>query len=133
MIIDGTGHNYGKIKNEKDLLEKAGYDCSMVFVNTSLDIAQQRNKERDRVLPEKIVKKSWEDVQKNLGGFQALFGSRFVIVDNSKFLNAQDAANKFGALTKKFVNKWAGEPIKNPIGKRWVKDQLRLKGAGIKK
>ena len=133
MIIDGTGHNFQKIKKEKQYLEKEGYDCSMVFVNTSLDVAQARNKERDRVLPEKIVEKSWQDVQKNLGGFQSLFGSRFVIVDNSKFLSAKDAASKFTAITKSHVSKWANEPIKNPIGKQWVKDQLRLKGAGIKK
>ena len=132
MIIDGTGHNFGKIKAEKALLESEGYDCAMVFVNTSLDIALQRNKERDRVLPDHIVKKSWQDVQKNLGGFQALFGSHFVIVDNSKYLSIKDAESKFGALAKGFCLRWASEPIKNPIGQQWVKDQLKLKSAGIK-
>jgi predicted kinase len=132
MIIDGTGHNYSKIKTKKDILEKEGYDTYMVFVNTSLDVAQQRNKERDRVLPAKLVAKSWQDVQNNLGKFQALFGNKFVIVDNSKFLSAKDAASKFEALTKKFINKWASEPIKNPKGQQWVKDQLKLKKAGIK-
>ena len=29
--------------------------------------------------------------------------------------------------------KWASEPIKNPIGQQWDKDQLKLKAAGIKK
>ena len=27
MIIDGTGHNFGKIKREKEQLEAMGYDC----------------------------------------------------------------------------------------------------------
>tara|TARA_R100000152_G_C6775797_1_gene204456 strand:+ start:1796 stop:2548 length:753 start_codon:yes stop_codon:yes gene_type:complete len=132
MIIDGTGHNFSKIAKEKKWLESEGYDCAMVFVNTSLDVALQRNKERDRVLPDHIVKKSWQDVQKNLGGFQALFGSHFVIVDNSKFLSAKEAESKFGALAKSFCTKWASEPIKNPIGQQWVKDQLKLKNAGVK-
>ena len=132
MIIDGTGHNYDKIVKKKKMLEDEGYDSYMVFVNTSLEVAQQRNKERDRVLPEKIVAKSWQDVQNNLGKFQSLFGNKFVIVDNSKFLSAKDAMNKFGALTKKFISKWASEPIKNPKGQQWVKDQLKLKKAGIK-
>ena len=132
MIIDGTGHNFGKIKTEKKRLEKEGYDTYMVFVNTSLEVAQKRNKERDRVLPEKIVEQSWKDVQKNIGGFQALFSGGFVIVDNSDTLDEDAAAKKFGTYVKSHADKWAKSPIKNPIGKKWVKDQIKLKNAGIK-
>ena len=128
MIIDGTGHNYGKIKKEKDQLEKLGYDTYMVFVNTSLKVAHERNKERDRRLPEDILVKSWNDVQKNLGGFQSLFGSNFVIVDNSKFLKPQEAMKKFGRLTKKYIDKFVKSPVKNFIGKKWIKHQLILRG-----
>ena len=128
MIIDGTGHNFGKIKREKEQLEALGYDCYMVFVNTSLEVAKQRNKERARKLPENILVKSWKDVQANLGKFQSLFGSGFVIVDNSKFLKPEDAQAKFGRLVKKYIDKFIKKPIKNHIGKAWVKHQLILKG-----
>ena len=128
MIIDGTGHNLGKIKAEKQQLEKLGYDCYMVFVNTSLNVAKQRNKERARRLPEDILVKSWKDVQKNLGAFQSLFGSNFVIVDNSKFLKPEEAMKKFGRLTKKYIDKFIKKPIKNVIGKKWVQHNLILKG-----
>ena len=37
MIIDGTVHNMERLKKEKQQLEKLGYDCYMVFVNTSLE------------------------------------------------------------------------------------------------
>ena len=106
----------------------------MVFVNTTLEVAQKRNKERSRVLPEDLVKDSWNDVQKNIGGFQSLFGhgSDFVIVDNSKTLSTKAAEKKFSKLIKTHADKWAKSSIKNPIGKKWVKDQLRLKKAGIK-
>ena len=104
----------------------------MVFVNTSLEVAQARNKERDRVLPEKIVKKSWTDTRKNLGAYKALFGGNFVMVDNSNFLDAKEARHKFGDIAKSYVNKWAGEPIKNPIGQKWIQDQFKIKQAGIK-
>ena len=132
MIIDGTGHDFQKIKKEKKDLEKEGYDTSMVFVNTTLDVALARNAERDRVLPEKIVKKSWEDVQKNIGGFQSLFGGHFVVVDNSDTLSSKQAQKKFGSYVKSHISKWANEPIKNPIGQKWVQDQFKLKKAGIK-
>jgi len=128
MVIDGTGHNFQKIKKEKQQLEALGYDCYMVFVNTSLEVAHTRNKERARRLPEDILEKSWKDVQKNLGGFQSLFGSNFVIVDNSKFLKPEEAQKKFGRLVKKYIDKFIKKPIKNRIGKMWVKHNLILKG-----
>ena len=128
MIIDGTGHDYAKLKKEKQQLEKLGYDCYMVFVNTSLKVAKERNQERARSLPENILEKSWNDVQNNLGKFQGLFGRNMAVVDNSKFLKPKDAQKKFGMLTKKYVNKFLKEPIKNPKGKQWVKHNLILKG-----
>ena len=127
MIIDGTGHNLSKIKAEKQQLEKLGYDTYMVFVNTSLNVAKQRNQERTRRLPEDILVQSWKDVQKNLGAFQSLFGSNFVIVDNSKFLSAEDALSKFGKITKKYIAKFAGSSVRNPIGKKWIKHNLLLR------
>ena len=132
MIIDGTGHDYAKLSKEKAQLEKLGYDCFMVFVNTSLEVAQARNKERDRVLPEKLVKKSWTDTRKNLCAYKSLFGGNFVLVDNSNFLKASEARHKFGDIAKSYVNKWANEPIQNPIGQKWVQDQFKIKNAGIK-
>ena len=132
MIIDGTGHKFQKVKAEKKELEEAGYDTYMVFVNTSLEVAQARNKERDRVLPEKLLKKSWEDTRKNLGGYKAIFGGKFALVDNSQFLDAKTARHKFTNLTKDYIQQWSTEPIKNSIGQKWVQDQFKLKKAGIK-
>ena len=128
MIIDGTGHDYSKLSKEKLQLEQLGYDCYMVFVNTSLEVALQRNQERRRSLPEDILTKSWKDVQNNLGKFQGLFGSNFAVVDNSKFLKPEEAQSKFGKLTKKYINKFIKRPIRNVIGKKWVQHNLILKG-----
>ena len=132
MIIDGTGHKFQKVKAHKKELEENGYDTYMVFVNTSLEVAQARNKERDRVLPEKLLKKSWEDTRKNLGGYKSLFGGKFALVDNSQFLDAKTARHKFTNLAKDYIQQWSTEPIKNPIGQKWVQDQFKLKKAGIK-
>jgi predicted kinase len=48
MIIDGTGDEVTKIKGKMKHAQDLGYDCYMVFVNTSLEVAQARNKKRDR-------------------------------------------------------------------------------------
>ena len=51
-------------------LQQLGYDTHMIFVNTSLDVALTRNEKRPRKLPEKLVVKSWNNVQKNIGKFK---------------------------------------------------------------
>lgn len=126
MIIDGTGHKFQKIQSHKKELEDIGYDTYMIFVNTSLEVAQHRNTIRDRVLPPKLLEKSWKDVQKNIGAFQALFKNNFVIVDNSKHLSDKEAEAKFVPLVTKVVRKFVSKPIKNKLGKKWVEKQKLL-------
>lgn len=132
VIIDGTGHKYQSIAGKKQKFEDLGYDTYMVFVNTSLEVAMQRNLERDRVVPEKIVRDSWHDVQQNLGGFQRLFGRNFLIVDNSATLDEDEAQKKFESLVKQGVNKFMKAPVKNSIGKKWMKRARLLKKQGVK-
>lgn len=126
VIIDGTGHDYGKIASQKKEMEHLGYDCFMVAVNTSLDVAKQRNQTRVRALREDILEKSWNDVQQNLGKFQTLFRSNFRIVDNSKFLKPKEAQAKFAKIMGSGIDKFITKPIKNPIGKTWIKNQKKL-------
>ena len=131
MIVDGTGHDFSKLAKMKKDLEKEGYDSYMIFVNTSLEVAQKRNQERDRILPPKLLEKSWKDVQKNLGRFQNLFKQDFLIVDNSKHLEPEDATKKFNILVKKGIDKFVKKPIKNPIAKKWIEKQKILKKQGV--
>jgi len=127
MIIDGTGHDYAKLQKEKKELESMGYDCYMVFVNTSLEVAHERNKKRERRLPEKILEKSWKDVQNNLGKFQGLFGRNFVVVDNSTHLKPEQAQKKFGMIVKKYINNFIKKPVRNITGRKWIQHNLILK------
>ena len=43
LIIDGTGKDYDKIAGQATKLKQLGYDVHMIFVNTSLDVALERN------------------------------------------------------------------------------------------
>ena len=54
MVIDGTGRDYDKIANQKAILQQLGYDCYMIFVNTSLDVALERNQRLSETI--KILK-----------------------------------------------------------------------------
>ena len=129
LIIDGTGHKYNKIKEQKMELEEIGYDCYMVFVHTDLDVAQQRNMERPRKLNPELGEKSWNDVQKNREVFQGLFGNaNFQMVNNNDTLGEKAAIKKFDMLMKKGINSFIKKPIKNYRGKKWIERQLILKG-----
>ena len=122
VIIDGTGKDYDKIAKQVQGLKTLGYDCSMVFVNTSLDTAQERNRMRSRTLPEKQVAQMWNEVQRNIGKFQALFGSKdFIIVDNN------DAGEDVFAKVWKRISKLVKSKVTNSIAKRWISQELAKK------
>ena len=131
LLIDGTGDDYNKIKKKNTELKKLGYDTYMIYINTSLEVAQQRNAQRDRKLPEKLVKKIWTDVQKNMGRFQGLFGVNFKIIDNSdKRVAKRDPQAGIIIFPKQFyatINKFIKSPVKSGLAKRWIKRQLELK------
>jgi hypothetical protein len=96
----------------------------MVYVNTTLDVAQARNMARERKLKPKLVKDVWIDVQKNLGQFQKLFGSSNIkIVDNSEDTRSKTRPGRVDVSqdAMKASSKFIGKPIKNPIGKKWIK------------
>ena len=131
VIVDGTGHKWKNIRKEKIALEKLGYDTYMVFVNTSLEVAQQRNLERDRILPPKLLKDSWNDVQLNRGAFKSLFKSNFKEVQNSENLNDKQISKKFGSLARRYIKVFMDKPITNKIAKNWIKKQRILKSKGV--
>ena len=119
LVIDATGRDYNIISRQFSALQLLGYDCYMVFVNTSLEVALERNSKRERVVPEYITKNSWQSVQNNIGRFQNLFGlTNFVVVDNSK--SEQELVtltmNKVNAVVRRFLT----TPIKSYIAKRWM-------------
>ena len=122
IIIDGTGKDLNKIGRQKKLLDQLGYETMMIFANTSLEIAQQRNKERRRTLPEKAVAEMWSQVQKNIGGFQQLFGSRnFIIVDNN------DAGEDIFAKVFKRIRGIVVRKPSKPQAKQWIANELKKK------
>jgi predicted kinase len=120
MIIDGTGDEVLKIRNKMDKAEKLGYDCYMVFVNTSLEVAIKRNAERSRSLPESLVREIWSKCQENMGKFQGMFGNNFIIVDNTEY-------QPINQSVQKQVDAFLRKPIQNPIGKKWILGARQLK------
>ena len=127
VVIDGTGDDFSKITRKRGEMESSGYDTMMIFVNTSLEVAQERNAARKRKLKPELVEEIWRDVQENMGSFQGLFGGNsFVIIDNTKY-------GPVSGAVQKAISTFLSKPIENPIGKKWIKQELEAKGPGAKK
>ena len=45
---------------------------------------------------------------------------------------AEEAQAKFGMIVKKYINKFVNAPIRNHIGRQWVRHQMHMKKLGIK-
>ncbi len=122
MVIDGTGKDYGKITTNASNLKQIGYDVHMIFVNTSLDVALERNSKRPRSVPEDIVKKSWNQVQQNIGAFQRFFGNKnFIIVDNN------DVNDNVFDMVGKQVRRMLSRKVDNPMAQQWIDTELARK------
>ncbi len=122
IIIDGTGKDVSKISRQKALLDQLGYETIMVFANTSLEVAQVRNMERPRKLPPKSVEQMWNGVQRNIGAFQSLFGSKnFIVVDNNEA--GEDVFQKVYKRIRGLVVK---KPTKRQA-KQWIEKELKKK------
>ena len=123
LIIDGTGKDVAKYAKTKKMLEDLGYDTMMLFVNTSLDVAQERNLLRLRSLEAKAVEKMWNAVQQNIMAFQQLFGAaNFYVVDNSGGLEdpaRQENFNRVQTAISKFIN----TPSKHREARAWLAAQ----------
>ena len=126
LVIDGTGRDYDKIKIQNDMLKQLGYDTYMVFVNTSLEVALERNAKRERSVPEYITRKSWTQVQSNIGRFQNTFGmSNMIIIDNSK--DDRELTTMVMNKVDKSVRRLLSNKIKSYTAKRWMATERRLK------
>ena len=121
LIIDGTGREYDRISKQARELEGLGYDTHMIFVNTSIDVALERNAKRARSVPTSIVINSWKATQANIGKFQNLFGNNFIILDNN------DADEDMMMQIFKRVRKLANKKVQNHRGKAWIANELRMK------
>ena len=122
MVIDGTGKEYDKIRSQKADLEALGYDTHMIFVNTSIEVALERNAARERTVPEDVAINSWKAVQGNIGKFNSLFRGTMIIVDNNK---KDDDIEK---MTFKEVKRLLGKKVRNTRAKQWIEMEMKRRG-----
>lgn len=136
LIINGTADDPEKVAKIKDLLEKLGYETSMLMVNTRDEVSQQRNIERGqrggRTVPENIRKEKWDNVQAARPELAKMFGGNYMEFDNSEDLRmappdvAQAKKDEMLGLFKG-IQKFISTPPKNDIAKQWIGNELNKK------
>jgi predicted kinase len=123
MVIDGTGKDISKIERQATMLQSLGYDIAMIFVNTDLETALERNSNRSRTLPDNIVKRMWNDVQNNMGGFQRVFKQNMTIVDN----NSDSNVEKNTLRAYKDMQQFVRAPVRNHKAREWITNAQKQK------
>ena len=120
LVIDGTGKDVQKVAATSEKLKALGYETMMLFVNTSEDVAQERNQKRARSIPAEMVSKMWRAVQNNLMKFQQVFGAaNFHVVDNSGGLEDPDRKENFLEVTRA-IDKFLMKSPSSPQAKEWL-------------
>ena len=87
LLVDSTGRIYETVEKIKNSLEDKGYETTMVFVNTDLQTALRRNKQRERTLPDELIHKNYKVIEQNIGRFQRLFDDVHIINNSDSVQN----------------------------------------------
>jgi len=78
VVIDGTGGSLDVMNKQVQEFKDKGYDIQMMFVETSLETALDRNRARkERSLLDDIVISNHKKVMNNKPAFKKLFGDNF--------------------------------------------------------
>lgn len=119
LAIDGTANETSVVLKRNGLLESFGYDTAMLFVNTSLETAIKRAGLRERQVDIDFIKKVYEQSEKSKNFYRGRF-STFIEVNNDEGeLNEKVILHAF-----KFMNKFYGSNIINPVGKEYKRRMM---------
>ena len=123
LVIDGTGRDPEKVAKIREALRLLGYETMMLFVNTSLEVAQDRNKLRSRQLPSNMVRQMWDQVQQNIMQYQQIFSpGSFFVIDNSGGLEDPARQKNFDKV-EKAIRAFLSTPIQSQMAKSWIDKQ----------
>jgi len=107
VVVDGTGASTISMFTQAQKYKDAGYDVQMLFVESSLETALERNKARkERSLQDFIVERNWKAVQKNKKAFKEEFGSNFAEVKTDKLKQGDPMPKSLVNKMDKFTNSY---------------------------
>jgi hypothetical protein len=131
LVLDVTGRWAPSVINDVRQLRELGYDVTIVYVKSNLDIAIKRQQQRPRRIKPEIVTRFHQDVESNLGQYQQLVGDNFVVIDNSgdSLNQAVENPKQFQSSyprpisAERWIRQWLKRPVKNPRADRWRREE----------
>ena len=108
VVVDGTGASTVSMFTQAQKYKDAGYDVQMLYVESSLETALERNRARkERSLKDFIVERNWKAVQKNKKAFKEEFGKNFAEVNTNKLKQGdpmpKTLVNKINDFTTSYI------------------------------
>lgn len=113
LFVDTTSNKPQRALSRDGILKSFGYDTAMVWINTSLDTALRRARERDRSVPENFIRDVHKSAKENLHYYRTHF-RLFVEVNNDDGELTDDVILKAYQSTRSFFM----SDIDNPVGRR---------------
>jgi hypothetical protein len=96
LIINSPADIIDKISYIKEELESLGYETTMVFVDTTNQVSQERNTRLSRMMVESVRYEKWQNAQVNKQIFSESFDN-FIHIDNTGSLECieEDITNTY--------------------------------------
>jgi len=110
ILIDSTSGDQGKTFKMMRELKGWGYDVKAIFIDTDLDVALQRNNERARTVPPKILEKSHAAAQNVRKMMKKFLGRDYHEIQNNGGSIDTSVAGK--------LTTWARKP--NKVALEWI-------------
>lgn len=119
LFIDGTSNDVSNILHRAGILESLGYDVGMIFIDTPLEVAKQRAKERaktnNRHVDEDFIERVHALAAENRNYFKSKF-QFFREIKNGTDELTDDALLEAFRKTTTFFD----APVNNPVGQRYL-------------
>ena len=125
MVVDGTGGSYkNTIKKINDMID-AGYDVKIIYPETSLEVALERNRNRgDRSLPDHIVEMNHKQVLANIKKYKEALGDNFFEINTDNLIEGEVPAEFVADFNKKLNESEINETVDILLSDPLIRDQF---------
>ncbi|MFW6007929.1 MAG: AAA family ATPase [archaeon] len=122
LFVDSTSSNPSAVFRRQGLLKSIGYDTAFIWVETSLETAIERNRQRDKNVDEDFLIRTHKKIQDLKPYYKSEF-KNFVKIKNDE----GELTNDMVLNAYRKISNFFNSDVENPIGKKLI-ENMRSKG-----